>query len=172
MMPVFVAGRPFYTMVTTFLASAVGLGPMFDPNNPLRLDHTQAAVFTGKVEPLLAIDMQQVLQPIRSGALTANEAVNALCCMLANSAYEVAKPQNDKSPEFEAFRHIRNAASHRNRFSFDPEQPSRPAVWRTLVLDHTKQGASNPLQGTQCFGNILSPADAIGLLWDIEQRLS
>jgi hypothetical protein len=172
MTPVFVAGRPFYTMVTTFLASAVGLGPVFDSENPLGLDKTQAAFFAGKVQPTLAIDMQQVLQPIRSGALTAPDAVNALCCMLTNSAYEVAKQQNDKSPEFEAFRHIRNAASHGNRFFFEAGQPKRPASWRGLVFDHASQGAANPLHGTQCFGNILSPADAIGLLWDIEQKLS
>jgi hypothetical protein len=48
---VFAQNRAFYTMVTTFLASSVGLGPMFDPRNPLGLNRNQAAVFTGRVQP-------------------------------------------------------------------------------------------------------------------------
>jgi hypothetical protein len=38
-------------------------------------------------------------------------------------------------------------------------------------LGHTLQGASNPLFGKECFGAFIASADAIVLLWDIEQIL-
>ena len=51
---------PFYEMVTTFLAATIGLGPVFDPSNPLTLDKTKVALYSGRVQPAFAIDMGQV----------------------------------------------------------------------------------------------------------------
>ena len=48
--------------------------------------------------------------------------------MIANTAYEAVKDMNDKSPEFEYFRHIRNASSHQNMFNFSDNEPYRPAI--------------------------------------------
>ena len=74
----FAQGRPFYTMITTFVAATVGLGPLFDTKNPLGLNASQAAWYAGKIWPSVAIDMDQVLQPIRSHTLSADGAVQAL----------------------------------------------------------------------------------------------
>jgi hypothetical protein len=157
-------------MVTAFLVSAVGLGPVFDANNPLGLSRSQAAVFFGNVQPTLAIDMQQVRD---MAAITGSDgALRSLCCMLANTAYDSVEIKNDHSPEFEFFRHVRNAASHGNTFSLFKHEPSRPASWRGLVIDHTMKGQTNPLNGTLCFGGLLAPSDAIFLLWDIEKKCS
>src|SRR6267143_40546 len=82
---------PFYEMVTTFLAATIGLGPVFDPSNPLALDKNKVALYNGRVQPAFAIDMGQVFGQTSGGGITANEAVNALCCMLINSAYEAVK---------------------------------------------------------------------------------
>jgi hypothetical protein len=38
--------------------------------------------------------------------------------MLAVTAYAAVEDRNDRSPEFEFFRHIRNASAHGNRFNF------------------------------------------------------
>jgi hypothetical protein len=95
----------------------------------------------------------------------------ALCTMLTNAAYESVKAQNDHSPEFEFFRHLRNASSHGNRFTFLPGEPRRPASWRGIGFDHTLKGASNPLHDSPCFGPLYGPADLIDLLFDIEQKL-
>jgi hypothetical protein len=92
--------------------------------------------------------------------------------MLANTAYEAVKDRNDRSPEFEFFRHVRNASSHRNQFCFRSDEPSRSAAWRTVAIDHSRQGSDNPLQGAQCFGAYLDVADLLDLLWDIEQRIA
>lgn len=168
---VFGQGRPFFEMVMSFLAATVGLGPLFDPTNPLDLSAAKVAWYRGKVKPALAIDMQQVHRQCVSGVFSAEAAVKTLSCMLLNSAFEVAKNHNDRSPEFEVFRHLRNAASHGNRFAFAASEPRRPAAWSTLTIDENLKGAANPLHGIECVGATVSPADVLGLLNDIEVRL-
>lgn len=73
------------------------------------------------------------------------------------------------SPEFEFFRHIRNAISHGNRFTFSQHEPSRPASFKGKVIDHS-------LQGTECvlftfigIGDILDLLDHIrDNIWGID----
>jgi hypothetical protein len=168
---VFVQGKPFFEMVMSFLAATVGMGPVFDPANPLLLSPDKLAWYQGKLKPDTVIDMNQIHQQCVSGALTPNAAVKALCCMLINSCYEIAKPHNDKSPEFEFFRHLRNAASHCNHFNFFAREPSRPAAWSGFSIDHTKKGATNPLANTECVGLLVSPGDILALLHEIESKL-
>jgi hypothetical protein len=91
--------------------------------------------------------------------------------MLANTAYEAVKDLNDKSPEFEFLRHIRNAGSHQNKFNFFPKEPSLPAYWKEAIIDHTKKGKDNPLFGTGCFGTYFGVPDIIDLLKEIEEKL-
>jgi hypothetical protein len=167
----FAQGRPSFEMVMSFLAATVGLGPVFEKDNPLALGPDKIAWYRGKVKANLAIDMGQVHAQCVSGALTAETAVKSLCCMLLNTAYAVAEAHNDKSPEFEVFRHLRNAASHGNRFNFRNGEPSRPASWSTFTIDHTRKGNANPLFGVECIGATISPADSLALLQDIERRL-
>lgn len=153
----------------SILVSAVGLGPVFDPANPLQLTSTTAAFFAGRIHPTVTVDMGQIRA--MAVAIGPDIALRSLCCMLVNTAYESVKAENDHSPEFEVFRHVRNASSHGNAFFFDEGEPPRPASWRGLAIDHLSKGALNPLQGSDCFGGLFAPADAILLLWDIEQKL-
>jgi len=60
--------------------------------------------------------------------------------MFANHVYEAVKDENVSSPEFELFRHIRNASSHNNRFNFIDSEPACPASWRGLKIDNTNKG--------------------------------
>jgi hypothetical protein len=168
---VFLQGRPFFEMVTSFLAATIGMGPVFDPKNPLNLSPETIAWYGGIVRPHLAIDMAQIHYQCTSGALSADTAVKSLCCMLINATYEAAKSHNDYSPEFEFFRHLRNAASHRNTFNFSAKEPQRPASWGGLTIDHTCKGTTNPRYGTECVGTAVSAGDVIALLHDIEARL-
>jgi hypothetical protein len=168
---IFAQGRPFFEMVMSFLAATVGMGPVFEKANPLALGPEKIAWYRGKVRPDLAIDMGQIHNQCVSGALTADAVVKQLCCMLLNTAYAVAEAHNDKSPEFEVFRHLRNAASHGNRFNFRKDEPKRPALWGAFVIDDKLKGTSNPLFGVECIGATISPADALALLQDIERRL-
>src|SRR5437879_11164170 len=114
--PGFVSGRPFYNMVASFLAATVGMGPVFNPNNPLKLGPEVNAWYRGRLNDDLIIDMGQVQQCLSN--ISADLAVTQLCRMLLISTYEIAEHHNDKSPEFEVFRHLRNAAAHGNRFTF------------------------------------------------------
>jgi hypothetical protein len=91
--------------------------------------------------------------------------------MLANTAYETVKDHNNHSPEFEVLRHLRNAASHRNRFHFINGEPKRPAAWRTFVIDDTLKNNQNPLHDKACFGTVFGPADLLLLLSEIERGL-
>ncbi|MFI5401797.1 MAG: hypothetical protein ACHQ1G_02595 [Planctomycetota bacterium] len=167
----FAQGRPFFEMVTSFLAATIGLGPLFEENNPLALGPSTLAWYRGKVVPNLVIDMGQVHAQCVSGALTADAAVKSLCCMLLNTAYAAAEPHRDQSPEFEVFRHVRNAASHGNKFNFHPDEPRRPAAWGAFRIDNMQKGSANPLFGLECIGATISPADALALLHDVEGRL-
>ena len=168
---IFTQGRPFFEMIMSFLAATVGMGPVFEKENPLGLGPNKIAWYRGKVKPDLAIDMGQIHAQCVSGAITADAAVKSLCCMLLNTAYAVAEAHNDHSPEFEVFRHLRNAASHGNSFNFRNDEPKRPASWGTFAIDEKRKGTSNLLFGVECIGATISPADALALLQDIERRL-
>jgi hypothetical protein len=164
--------RPFFDMVMSFLAATVGLGPVFDPKNPLSLSPQIIAIYQGNVAGAgLDIDTGQIHNICSSGVLTIDTAVKSLCGMLINTAYESVSKRNDKSPEFEFFRHVRHAVSHGNRFNFFKHEPARPASWRNLTIDSSAKGSTNRLYGVECIGATLSPADAVWLLHDIETRL-
>jgi hypothetical protein len=88
---------------------------------------------------------------------------------LANTAHASVKLPRTAVTEF--FRHVRNAASHRNRFNFSDDEPRWPAEWRGKALDHVRKGRANPLHGVTCFHETLGPADLFLLLSDVEKLL-
>ena len=167
----FTQDSPFFEMVTAFLAATEGLEALFGKENPLAPGPDKSAWYRGKVRPDVAVDLGQIHALRASGDLTADSVVKSLCCMLLNTAYAVADAHNDQSPEFEVFRHIRNAASHGNSFYFKKDEPRRPASWGRLVIDDKLKGRFNPLFGVECIGDTISPADALALLQNIERRL-
>lgn len=157
-------------MVAAFLLSTVGLGPVYEPDNPLDLSAGSLAWFRGFIEPELRIDLEQIRQLTQH--LPSSSAVNELCGMLVISAHAIALETVGgsngvaKSPTLEFFRHIRNAAAHGNRFTFGPREPKWPAKWRGLILDRVTHA------NVQCFGKLLNPADALALLGDVQDELS
>lgn len=168
---IFSTSGPFYKMVSTFLLATVGMGPLFEKDNALNLDASKIAMYFGRFNQRTDVDMQQVQNLAWYGGITPNDAVNSLCCMVVNAAYETVKEHNDNSPEFELFRHLRNAASHMNQFNFFDHEPKRPAAWRGFEIDHTSLGTTNSLFGIQCFGLTVGPADVLQLMSDIEKRI-
>ena len=167
---IFSQDSPFSEMVTAFLATTMGLGPVFEKEAPLAPGPDTVAWYRGKVRPGLAVDLGQVQALCLSGDLTPDAVMKSLCCMLLNTAYSVAEPFNDQSPAFEVFRHVRNAASHGNNFFFKKDEPRLPATWGAFVIDHNLKGRFNPLFGVECIGDTFSPADALALLQNIERR--
>lgn len=165
----FSSDGPFFPMVATFLVSTVGLGPVYESDNPLQLSAKNSAWYRGQVEPVLLADLGQIRQLTHH--LPPNRAVQELCGMLVISAHAVAADHPGcvrsvrESPEFEFFRHVRNAAAHGNKFTFSEGEPRRPALWRSLELTRANHADS------QCFGKLLNPADALSLLSDIQKML-
>jgi hypothetical protein len=167
----FTQDSPFFGMVMSFLAATAGMGPVFEKENPLAPYPDKTDWYRGKVRPDLAVDMGQIHALRASGDLTADSVMKSLCCMLLCTAYTVADAHNDQSPEFEVFRHLRNAAAHGNYFYFKKDEPRRRAAWGRFVIDDKLKGSFNPLSGVECVGNTISPADALALLQSIERRL-
>ncbi|OGW38592.1 MAG: hypothetical protein A2X58_10020 [Nitrospirae bacterium GWC2_56_14] len=168
---IFTQDSPFFEMVTAFLTATAGLGPIFEKEIQLAPGPDRIAWYRGKIKPDLAIDMGQIQSLRASGDLTADSVVKTLCCMLLCTAYTVADVHNDQSPEFEVFRHLRNAAAHGNYFYFKKDEPRRRAAWGRFVIDDKLKGSFNPLSGVECLGDTISPADVLALLQSIERRL-
>lgn len=167
----FTQDSPFYEMVTAFLAATAGIATVFEKTDPLASGPDQLDWYRGKVRPDLAIDMGQIHALSVSGDLTADSLMKSLCCMLLCTAYTVTDVHNDQSPEFEVFRHLRNAAAHGNYFYFKKDEPRRRAAWGRFVIDDKLKGSFNPLSGVECIGDTISPADVLALLQNIERRL-
>jgi hypothetical protein len=74
------ATSPLFPYVSAFTIATLGLGPVFDKSNPLKLSRDLIAYYGGHVEPQLRIDTEQVNQLVQSGALTPGPIVDALCC--------------------------------------------------------------------------------------------
>ena len=165
-------GKPFYEMVGTFLCILSASPAIFNSGNPMGFQKEQYISLQGVQVSSKHWYPSEVYEQAQSGHMTQAFFIGHTCMMLANLAYESVKHLNDRSPEFEFFRHVRNAASHNNLFTFIQDEPRRPVAWRGVTIDHNRKGTSNPLHGTHCFGPILGPADIIDLLADIEQKIA
>jgi hypothetical protein len=163
---------PFFPYVCAFTVATVGIGPVFDKTNPLKLSRELIAYYGGRIESHLRIDTEQVAQLVQSDRLTPGPVVDALCGMTLISCYVAVEDRNDKSPLFEFLRHCRNAAAHGNRFNFKDWEPSRAATWRTIDLDHPRKGATNPRQNAELCSSTLAPADVLALLIDVDKIIS
>jgi hypothetical protein len=164
-------GFPFYDMVTTFMVAIAGSYSIFDKSNKMNWSKDQYMAVEGilvKGRHFIPYDMYELAQ---NKKITSAKYLKSCCCMLANLAYVAVEDKNDKSPEFEFFRHIRNAASHGNKFNFLNWEPASPACWRGATIDHNLKGKSNPLHGKECFGTFIGIADMIDLLADIEKQI-
>ena len=166
---------PFYNFVLTYLVASAGLTPVYDATgNPNFMDRV-AGVFPGTVRGDLRANLAECVRWARDGTLPQQRAEQALCCMLANSAYEsLTKADRDRlkgDPVFEVFRHVRHAASHGNHWHFLVNEPTRYGEWHHIKIDHTLKGDDNPLQGETCFYGTLQPADLLYLLGDVEALL-
>lgn len=167
----FSQGFPFYDMVTTFMVAIAGSYSIFDKSNKMNWSKDQYMAVEGILvegRHFIPYDMYELAQ---NQKITPAKYLKSCCCMLANIAYESVKDKNDKSPEFEFFRHIRHAASHGNKFNFYPKEPLFPASWRGVTINHNLKGESNPLHVKECFGTFIGIADMIDLLADIENQI-
>jgi hypothetical protein len=167
----FDVGAPFYEMISAYSCAISGLESIANPANLMSFKPGDVVTLVGKVHPQIRIGQLAVHRQFIAGNISAQTTTHSLACMLLTTAYTAVEDENDQTPEFEFFRHLRNAASHGNRFCFKKREPIRPAFWRRLAIEESPLGNSNPLHGVKCIGNFLGSADVILLLWDIERKL-
>lgn len=168
-------GGPFYNYVLTYLVASAGLTPVYDAGNYPTFMRDVEGRFPGTMKGDLRANLAECVNSARSGTPSQQEAEIALCCMLANTAYEsisdADKAKLKGNQVFEFLRHVRNAASHGNTWSFFPKEPIARADWHGIVLDETRKGDDNPLQGKPCIYGTIQPADLLYLLQDVEALL-
>jgi len=162
----------FYDMVSSFMIAIAGLEAIFNKTNPMKYTEKNVYTLEGKIHKELRIEPFTLHKLAVQEKISTPLVINNLCSMLINTAYESVKEKNDKSEIFDFFRHIRNASSHNNKFFFKNWEPIRPAKWRKQEINIALKGEKNPLFDKNCFGNFIAIADAILLLWDIEQRIT
>lgn len=70
----------------------------------------------------------------------------------------------DKAPVLEFFRHLRNAVSHGNEFTFYNDEPKRNAEFGSFKLD-------DRLNGTTALFEYIGPGDVMELFDEVENHL-
>lgn len=168
----FERSSPFCSHVNAFMVATAACPAIFNEGNPMHYSSDQYIAIEGLGSQGKHIRPKEIYEFVHEGNYTMREYLVTMCCSLANGAYETIRDRGIKEPEFEVLRHIRNAASHRNRFNFQKNEPSRPATWRHLTFDSTKRGQINPLYGKPCFGTLLGPTELVDLLWDLQTKLN
>ena len=167
----FQQGLPFYDMVMSFMTSLSAVTFVLNNEKLDAITDDDYVSIEGNWVEARHFYPISVVNNLREGKFELNTFVNSCCCMLANSAFESVKRHNDKTPEFELLRHIRNASSHQNRFTFNAKEPAAPAYWRRTTIEHDLKGEHNPLFGTECFGAFFGVPDIIDLLKEIEKKM-
>lgn len=161
---------PFYDLIRVYQTLFVGLTSVFVPQHRLNVTDADVISWGSKSGDNFFQHINQIIDTANANA-NLDDYSFAVSGMLMNLAYEKVKEFNDESPEFEFFRHVRNASSHNNKFYFKHNQPNKPAYWRKIVVDHNLKGQNNPLFEVPCFGGVMGSADVFYLLSDIEAKL-
>jgi hypothetical protein len=171
---------PFFEYLLTYLCASAGFTPVYDAVGQPTFMAGTLGVFPGFHGNVVHMDLDEAVRLARNGTtLPQKRAEQLLCCMLVNTAYESLKEADKRklarSPVGQYFRHVRNAASHNNKWHFVADkrvrEPRLPAQWGTFKIDHTKKGKRNPLHGKDCVYGTLHPADLLYLLRDVEDLL-
>jgi hypothetical protein len=161
----------FYPYVGSFLVAMASLPAFIDPSKPTGWKLEDRIALTGIQTASREIHPYEIHRQLVEGEYSYETYGTNLCIMLTNTAFEAARPYDDKSPVFEFFRHVRNASSHRNEFNFSANEPAKPAAWRGISFDTSLKGSKNPFFGSACFGYYMGFVDILELLWDVEQLI-
>lgn len=105
-------GLPFFEIVMSFMTSLSTVSFILNNDKLINLKEQDWVSLEGKWVAPRHFYPNDVVSNIKRGQFTFDTYINVNCCMHANIAYEAVKERNDKSPEFELLRHIRNASSH------------------------------------------------------------
>jgi len=128
-----------------------------------RVTSIRLATHQGQVE----YDIDPVIEEFKKNNLNNLDMINSNAMLTLIYLHDLLK-NNDllqKTPEFEFFRHLRNAIGHGNRFTFKGNEPVLPARFENLVIDHAMNGFEKAV------GNYVQAGDILNLLNFIKNQL-
>lgn len=191
-------GKPFYPLIMQYVIQLVGfkeLGVRGLIGTPDVKQFIQKLTGIGEENSAdvatLSMKLAELLGPLKLGSSVSTERLEVPADDIAKElvsnvqflskyfflsagnililAHELCKDKlaHDTGLLWEFLHHCRNAAGHGGKFNFLHGEPKRLAKWRGLEILPKLQGTSL-FKGEDGKG-LLSPADPILLLWDIEQ---
>ena len=184
-------GKPFYPLVTLYIAQLAGFKEIAVRGMPGHRGDAESRFDVSALPSETAEVIQKLLGPLQlrsefqespieislddlGSEIAANFTYLARWLSRASSglfvlAHEMTKGEayHDNGPLWEFLRHCRNAGAHGGRFTLYNNEPSCPAEWGPFQITQSLQGMN--LMKDQDGDGLLSLGDPIRLLWDIEQ---
>lgn len=165
----------FYDNLLAFFTSLNGIPALFDVGyvSTIKKDHSinLKGITTGENH----FKRLELIEQMKARFSNVSDAVKILTQQLVISCYATVEDKNDKSPEFDFFRHLRNGCAHNNNFNFRKhkdkktgnvvyDEPARPAKWNGLEITQAQQGK-------KVIFAFIAPGDILQLLNDMSKKI-
>jgi hypothetical protein len=165
----------FYKNILAFFICLNGIPALFDSNYVSTIKFDDSINLKGKTTGNNRFKRLELIEQMKVEFPNVKNAVKILIQQLVISCYVSVEDQNDKSPEFEFFRHLRNGCAHGNKFNFRNhkdkktnkviyDEPSRPAKWNGLEINQT-------LHGSKVIFDFIAGGDVLKLLIDMSKKI-
>lgn len=165
----------FYKNILAFFTCLNGIPALFNENYISTIKHDDSVNLKGTTTGNNQFKRLELIKQMNVEFSNITNAVMILIQQLVVSCYASVENQNDKSPEFEFFRHIRNGCAHDNKFNFRKhknkrtnkviyDEPSRSAKWNGLEITQT-------LENSKVIFNFIAGGDVLQLLNDISAKI-
>ena len=165
----------FYDNVLAYFTSLNGIPALYDNEYVSTIKNNHSINLEGKTTGKNNhFNRLALIEQMKSKFSSVQDAVRILSQQLVISCYASVEDENNKSPEFEFFRHLRNGCAHGNKFKFISykdkkshkivNEPSRLAKWNGLEITRS-------LEKTEIIFAFLAPGDILKLLKDISEKI-
>jgi len=158
-------GSPFKQPYKAFLSAIIGLNLLTDIAFGRLTPANGKVQYPGVWVNEFSVQIHAACQTLFSGKSTIeSQLVINMCQQLVVFCHDKVKAYDDRSTEFDFFRHLRNACGHGNKFTFNDKTTGLPAKWRGAKIN-------KELEGQYAVFGLAGIPDIIVLLKDIENRL-
>ena len=154
----------FYNNILVFLTALNAIPALFDDNYTASIGSDKSINLEGKITSQNHFKRLGLIKQMKAKFNTITDVTKILGQQLVISCYEVVKDQNDKSQEFEFFRHLRNGCAHENKFNFSIKEPSKPAKWQSLEITRN-------LQSQEVIFGFIGLGDIITFIQEIDKKV-
>ncbi len=135
----------FYNNILAFFTALNEIPALFDPKYVTTIKTNDSINLEGKTTGKNHFKRLELIEQMKAKFGSVKEAVKILGQQLVISCYVSVEDKNDKSPEFEFFRHLRNGCAHGNKFNFKDKKTGRiiplknEAKWESFKIDTSLQ---------------------------------